>query len=232
MIRGALLACALVLAAVGCSDGGGEGSSIGSSAGQVGSGASAADVLSSVTTAPAPDGVGASWGREARGRSALAGFGEVAAVITAADGTECEVCLLAAVSGEQTSHGLMFVTDEELGGYDGMLFAFEEEVASGFWMRNTRMPLSIAYFDGDGVLVSQTDMEPCPDDEQNCPVYAATAPFRFALEVPQGRLADVGVIGADGGPAVTGDATIVLTGIECPDEGGATGSSSTAPAEG
>jgi uncharacterized membrane protein (UPF0127 family) len=171
------------------------------------------DVVPSPTEPGWPDG---SWAPEVRGRTPLAGFGEVAAVITAADGTECEVCLLAALSPEQSSRGLMFVTDEALGGYDGMLFAFEQDISSGFWMRNTRLPLSIAYFDADGVLVSQTDMEPCADDQADCPSYPADGPFRFALEVPQGRLPEVGVFAAGGGAAAAGDAVIELTGTPCP----------------
>lgn len=172
---------------------------------------------SSVTTAPPdPKGVVGAWSEPVGGRTPLAGFGETAATITAADGTVCEVCLLTAITREQRATGLMFVTDPELGGYDGMVFAFESDAGSGFWMRNTRLPLSIAYFDGDGVLVSTTDMEPCPDNEPNCPVYPASGPFRYAIEVPQGRLADIGVVGAGGGQPGPRDAVLKISGEPCP----------------
>ena len=51
------------------------------------------------------------------------GFERVAATVTAADGTVCELCLWLAATGEQRSQGLMFVTD--LGGADGMAFRYE-----------------------------------------------------------------------------------------------------------
>jgi len=177
-----------------------------------------AGFLDAVVPAPTEPGwPSGRWATEERGgRTPLAGFGEVAAVITAADGTECEVCLLAALDAQQRSRGLMHVTDESLGGYDGMVFVFDHDAHSGFWMRNTRLPLSIAYFDAGGVLVSVADMEPCPDESATCPAYPAGGLFRYALEVPQGRLGDVGVFGAGGSRASAGDASIVLTGTPCP----------------
>ncbi|MEZ5137660.1 MAG: DUF192 domain-containing protein [Acidimicrobiales bacterium] len=124
----------------------------------------------------------------------------------AGDGTVCEVCLLAAETPEQRERGLMEVTDPGLGGYDGMVFVYDAPTAGAFWMRNTPMPLSIAYFDIDGRLVSTADMAPCADSP-DCRSYPADAPFAFALEVPQGGLEDVGVVG---------EATLELTGRRCP----------------
>jgi uncharacterized membrane protein (UPF0127 family) len=66
------------------------------------------------------------------------------------------------------------------------------DIQSSFYMRNTPMPLSIAWFDAAGEYVSTTDMAPC-DDVDNCPLYPAEGPYRFALEVPQGELATLGV---------------------------------------
>ena len=60
-------------------------------------------------------------------------------------------------------------------------------------MRNTPMPLSIAFIDVNGGLVSSTDMEPCPDQE-GCPTYPAAGPYRYAIEVLQGRLPDFGIV--------------------------------------
>ena len=102
------------------------------------------------------------------------------------------LCLLLAGSAEQRQQGLMHVTDRSLGGYDGMLFSFAEETTGSFWMRSTPMPLSIAFFDADGGLVSSTDMAPCGDSSA-CPTYAADGPYRYALEVPKGRLPALGV---------------------------------------
>jgi uncharacterized membrane protein (UPF0127 family) len=152
-------------------------------------------------------GLGFGVGDEVGGRTPLAGFGQVAATITAADGTTCDVCLLAAETDAQRARGLMEVTD--LGGYDGMVFVYADEVPGSFWMRNTPMPLSIAYFDGDGELVSTVDMDPC-EDSPDCPSYPPDAPFAFALEVPQGGLEEVGVVGDPG------EVSIELTGRDCP----------------
>jgi uncharacterized membrane protein (UPF0127 family) len=135
----------------------------------------------------------------ASNRTTLAGFGAVAATVRTRDADDRTglsaaraLCLLLARSAGQRQQGLMHVTDRSLGGHDGMLFSFPEETSGTFWMRNTPMPLSIAFFDTDGVLVSTTDMAPC-GDSSSCPAYAADGPYRYALEVPKGRLTALGV---------------------------------------
>ena len=133
------------------------------------------------------------------GRTPLAGFGEVAATVRNSRSSEATgpsvvetLCLLLASTAEQREQGLMHVTDASLGGHDGMLFSFPADVDGSFWMRDTPMPLSIAFFDAGGQLVSTTDMAPC-GDSSSCPTYAAGGSYRYALEVPKGRLPDVGV---------------------------------------
>lgn len=126
-------------------------------------------------------------------RERLEGFGEVAIAVRAPDGSVLGWCVLAAEDDEQRGRGLMEVSD--LGGYAGMLFVFDQDATSQFFMRNTVMPLSIAWFDAAGELVATEDMEPCPDSVANCPLYPEEPPdpYRFALEVPQGELATLGV---------------------------------------
>lgn len=94
-----------------------------------------------------------------------------------------EVWLVAIASEpHQWIQGLMFVTD--LGDLDGMLFVWEEDTTGPFWMKDTLLPLDIAFFDADGTLVDLLSMEPCTTDP--CPVYEAAGPYRYALEAPRG----------------------------------------------
>lgn len=136
-------------------------------------------------------------------RQLLDGFEEVTVTVTTADGRNVELCLLLAATNEARERGLMFVTDPALGGYDGMLFQFDQESTGGFWMKNTRLPLSIAYLDADGAIVSTADMEPCPDETEQCPGYPPSSPYRSALEVVQGRLDDLGI--TDGARVAVGE---------------------------
>ena len=129
----------------------------------------------------------------AGGRTPLDGFGEITATVVVADGTTRTICLMLADTAPLQQRGLMYVTDPALGGYDGMVFSYEQDDDGGFWMRNTRLPLSIAWVRADGTPVSTTDMTPCPDTETACPVYPPGGAYRFAIEVPQGRLDDVGI---------------------------------------
>ncbi len=80
--------------------------------------------------------------------------------------------------------GLMLV--EDLEDLDGMLFIFEEDTSSGFWMKNTLLPLDIAFFDVDGRFVDGFAMEPCTADP--CPSYFPSGSYRYALEVGEGAM--------------------------------------------
>jgi uncharacterized membrane protein (UPF0127 family) len=124
-------------------------------------------------------------------RKPLDGFGETQVTVTNASGT-MTWCLLLAATEAQRNRGLMQVTDPTLGGFDGMLFRFDNDSTDQFYMRNTPMPLSIAFIAADGNVVSTTDMAPCPD-RPGCPLYSAAAPYRTAIEVPQGQLRRLGI---------------------------------------
>lgn len=97
-----------------------------------------------------------------------------------------DATVLLADTASERSQGLM--NRDDLGGYDGMLFDFPSETQGGFWMKNTRIPLSIAFFDAEGRVVDFFDMEPCPPDTDACPSYTPDSPYRRALEVPKGDL--------------------------------------------
>jgi uncharacterized protein len=116
-------------------------------------------------------------------RTALPGFGEVVIEVRRADGRIVEWCLLLAELAGQTTRGLMEVTDPDLGGYDGMLFRYDQEHTGGFYMRNTPLPLEATYLAADGTIVSIVRMEPCAD-EDGCPSYDAGGAFSRTIEVP------------------------------------------------
>jgi uncharacterized membrane protein (UPF0127 family) len=64
---------------------------------------------------------------------------------------------------------------------DGMLFVFPEETNGGFWMKNTLVPLTIAFFDRNGKRVRKLSMKPCR--QESCPIYSPGRRYRFALEL-------------------------------------------------
>ena len=66
----------------------------------------------------------------------------------------------------------------------GMLFVFPNSTDGGFWMKNTLIPLSIAFIGGDGRVVETLDMQPC--DADPCETYAPGSPYRYALEANLG----------------------------------------------
>ena len=74
----------------------------------------------------------------------------------------------------------------------GMLFAFTVDQQMLFWMKNTPHPLSIAYIDSSGVIREIYDMTPL-----SLETVASERSLRYALEVPQGWFARVGVATGD-----------------------------------
>jgi uncharacterized membrane protein (UPF0127 family) len=69
----------------------------------------------------------------------------------------------------------------------GMLFIFDEPGHWGFWMKNTLIPLSIAFIDQDWRIVDIVDMDVAPDPTAGpFTIYESKKPFRYALEVNQG----------------------------------------------
>ena len=85
----------------------------------------------------------------------------------------------------------------DLGGYQGMIFQFPQPGRVPFYMKETLIPLSIAWFDSSGRFVSAAEMMPCPAGE-GCPLYYPVAAASTAIEVQRGRLAALGI-----GPGTT-----------------------------
>jgi uncharacterized membrane protein (UPF0127 family) len=80
---------------------------------------------------------------------------------------------------EQRATGLM--NRPTMPANDGMLFVFERAGQQCFWMKNTLLPLSIAFLDDDGTIVNIEDMKP-----QTLDSHCSAKPVRFALEMNQG----------------------------------------------
>jgi uncharacterized membrane protein (UPF0127 family) len=83
-----------------------------------------------------------------------------------------------AMTPEQRSLGLMH---RRRAPKDGMLFVFPSTTTGGFWMKNTLVPLTIAFFDANGKRVRKLSMTPCRSDP--CPIYDPGRRYRFALEL-------------------------------------------------
>lgn len=87
----------------------------------------------------------------------------------------------------ERARGLMF--RESLPIDRGMLFIHERETPQAYWMKNTKIPLDILYFDEDRRLVSQQrDVPPCSMGNR-CPPYPSKVPARYVLELNAGQAA-------------------------------------------
>ncbi len=110
-------------------------------------------------------------------------------VIRSSDGQELSIRVEFADTEAEHTQGLMHRT--VLADGDGMLFRFAEERKLNFWMKDTLIPLDIAFFKADGTFVSSATMTPC--DHDPCKQYFSGTPAAFALEVPSGYLSAHGV---------------------------------------
>lgn len=168
--------------ATGCSasasgeDGGAERPGEGAVASAQGGGAAAAAAL-----AGAGESATATDASPGDAREVLLGRGE-ALVIFGADTVVAEVARTPA----ERERGLQ--DRDEVPDGTGMLFIFEEEAPRAFWMKDTYVPLDIAYMNADLRIVSIRQMEP-----QDTNTYPSGAPAMFALEVRQGWFAEQGI---------------------------------------
>jgi len=93
-------------------------------------------------------------------------------------------------TSEKQALGLMFRDNMEAD--KGMLFIFPNEAPRSFWMKNTRIPLDIMYFDKELKMVSiSADTPPCK--VTRCPSYPSKGPAMYVLELNAGMASKLGV---------------------------------------
>ena len=106
-----------------------------------------------------------------------------------AGGPATTVRLEVAADPAARARGLMGRTEVPQG--TGMVFLYPADVTQAFWMKNTLVPLSIAFVAADGRVVSVAEMTPCRADP--CPTYAPAGPYRYAVELAAGSFPAAGV---------------------------------------
>jgi len=95
-----------------------------------------------------------------------------------------------AVTAQEREKGLMF--RKKLADGEGMLFVYDRDEVLSFWMKNTLIPLSIAFIASDGRIIDIKDMYP-----HNTNSVSSSRSVRYALEVPQGWFGRAGVKNGD-----------------------------------
>lgn len=91
----------------------------------------------------------------------------------------------------ERARGLMF--RDQMARDRGMLFLHDREEPLAYWMKNTRIPLDILYFNGSRELVSQQRDVPACSAGDRCPPYPSRAPARYVLELNAGEAERIGL---------------------------------------
>lgn len=89
-----------------------------------------------------------------------------------------------AKTDEQRSYGLMNLNKMEKN--QGMLFIFEDEAQRSFWMKDTFIDLSIAFFDQNKKIIDLQEMKATTMLQANLPTYDSSKPAMYALEMNKG----------------------------------------------
>jgi uncharacterized protein len=97
-----------------------------------------------------------------------------------------EVLAEIAATAVERERGLMFRSS--LADGTGMLFIFDKDEQLGFWMKNTKLPLSLAYISSNGIIRQIVDLEP-----HSLASVRSELSVRYALEVPRGWFERAGV---------------------------------------
>ena len=96
---------------------------------------------------------------------------------------------------DERARGLMF--RDQLAEGSGMLFVHDAERPLAYWMKNTRIPLDIFYFDASRKLVSVSRGVPACSLGDRCPPYPSAGPAIYVLELNAGQANELGVAPGD-----------------------------------
>jgi len=102
--------------------------------------------------------------------------------LTIINGAGASIRLRAEIADTEDLRLTGLMNRRSLGANDGMLFVFDREQMLNFWMKNTSIPLSIAYIGSDGVIRVILDMKPFDISV----TYPSTRPALYALEMNRG----------------------------------------------
>lgn len=120
------------------------------------------------------------------------GFDRRVIVIGAETGVQ-EACVWVADTPETKSMGMMGASS--MGEADAMAFISDEPTTGRFWMWNTLIDLSIAFYDRDGVYLDAFDMTVCTaSDSAGCVRYDTPVGYSVAIEAPRGDLERLGLV--------------------------------------
>ena len=95
----------------------------------------------------------------------------------------------------ERARGLMF--RDALAADSGMLFIHDIAEPQAYWMKNTKIPLDILYFDQNRRLVSAQERVPPCSAGNRCPPYPSSGPALYVLELNAGQAAELGVKAGD-----------------------------------
>jgi uncharacterized membrane protein (UPF0127 family) len=110
--------------------------------------------------------------------------------ITRADSSAVEITVEIARTDEEKAQGLMY--RKKLPDGQGMIFIYDRDQQMSFWMKNTVIPLSIAFIAADGRIIEIRDMQP-----HDLSSVQSSRSVRYALETPQGWFGRAGVKAGD-----------------------------------
>jgi len=111
--------------------------------------------------------------------------------VTIAHSGTAELALHVQIADTDTSRATGLMGVKKMSDRAGMAFVFDGPSAESFWMKDTLIPLDIAFWDAQGHITTLFSMVPCTADP--CHLYTSSAPYVGSVEMNAGLLAAHGV---------------------------------------